>query len=1183
MLATLKNNRKIISFFIQSNFDIETWSSVDRPVENKEKIQDFVKWKILKLKTEIKETNWVFQDNSWLWYMDDDENRMIEESRNEVDTILNDILKYNDSDLGDEIKKDLVLQLKEYNLMFNWLWDHYEIWASASRDGQESNEKVTERLIDIMTDEEVLLYLIDVNFKIDENDYQSDKVSSTYISFTQSLNKKILEKLKNSSNKERNKNLLAFANIVSWRNCVISQQNYEVSLDNDMKDQETAETALHHVFYQKWWAIDKAVSSWKIEIKDDVVWDTPPAKIVDDFKEVVWEDKFKSFEKYVINIKGDTRYAELDIEKKVFIWMLARFLESGDQTMEALMNWMLEAQKEVSDSIENEVDSWFWSVEPEDLWLNSWTIEYEAFELYRDIIWAWYFNPSDTSWNNSKTAGKVTWVIWATIATAVASPIIFWAWAIATWTIAWVSSVIAWKTMFGEWHDTSKEAFLDWASDLSLSALLWGLWWKLYAWIKWVSSNMSGGNALQWWSVIGAEAIAWAWLELWRQKTLWKDVDRKEVTSMAWLMALLWVWLWVEPSVYKKLWKMWIGKRGQTNNKLETNNNIPKRVKIKWMFAPVKINDAVLKDWELHYWIWLDKNLNRFPFWKAKGGYTSLRRIWLKKITSIGRNLKTDDITWEPLYWEFEDSKWNWNLFRKSNQGKYVIEKIEIEWIDEFKKNYGYDILDIVRNPKTLETVYWVLHMFTRKPFWKWNGDKFYLLEEVEWKKIVDWLSHSVDSTSWKPLYWKFKDLNWNWFPFKLWDKGEHIIEKIKIEWVEEIISCNTFRDKAWKIIWWFFKNQKWNEFPFWFDWSKYVALKEIEWKKVINTRKVKMDENTWKLFRWEFEDENWKWFPFEGKSTIEIEWVNKLIGENSIKRNENGDIIYGFCEKEEWFSFFFWLEWDTYVTLKIEWVNNTNGIRNFRINENTWKPIHWEFEDERWVFIPFRLEWDTYVRLKIEWVNDITDIRNLEIDRNTWKPIYWEFEDERWVFIPFRLEWDTYVRLKIEWVNNTNGIRNFRINENTWKPIYWEFRDGEWNWLAFKSWGQDKYIVEKIEIKWFGEVHNIWVIKRNPKTWDIVALLVKNQKWETELLLKEWGSYTRLETNPTTKSMSLYIDNKTWEIIGLNKAKQGKQVKLVYFKKNEEWIFVEIDINKFFKNLKNYSEVLLLREFHLN
>ena len=615
--------------------------------------------RILVISDALNKCEGVFSKNTWLWYLDSSENLKIDKFRREADTEIDAILGspfYDDLDSNIQLKNDFIEALKRYNMMFNWLWNHYEIWASASENTKESNEKITERLVKIMPDKEALVYLIDVNAKIDENDYQSDRASSTYRSFTQSLNKKIFEKLRLTNNPEKNKNLLAFANIVSWRDCVIDRYNYEISMDSDMQDSSIAEEALHYVFYRDWWVVDRAVSDWKIEMRDDVVWDTPPAKIVDDFKELVWDDNFENFEKNAKNIKNDTRYAELDVEEKVFIWMLARFLESEDKTMRALIDWMLEAQKEVSDNIENGVDSWFWSVEPEDLWLNSWTIEYEAFELYRDIIWAGYFNPSDTSWKNAGTGAKITWVIWVSIASAVASPVILWTWALTTWVIAWVSSVIAWKTIFTEWHDKSWQAFSDWISDLSLSALLWGLWWKLYAWIKWVSSNMSGGNALQWWAVIGTEATAWAWLELWRQKSLWKEVDWKEVASMAWVLALIWVWFWAS---------------GNLSSLKTSSSELIGGSSSKWVWELVK--GKVLKVEGI-----IKKDLGNIEIWKT----TNI--AWLWQVTRIEKDTFQININW---------SKYNKTKKELVNSHINIEEYMKIAFSPE-------NIKGILKNPR---------------------------------------------------------------------------------------------------------------------------------------------------------------------------------------------------------------------------------------------------------------------------------------------------------------------------------------------------------------------------------------------------------------------------------------------------------------------------------------------------
>ena len=458
--------------------------------------------------------------------------------------------------LNPSIKKDLVRQEKIYLEMIMWVWDKYEGWAKFLVEKTENFKNILADIVNLSDTKDILKYLKQINEIIDNNNYQSTTVEGAYKLLWENINKKILKKLI-SSNAE-NKDFVFFAEIITWR-----WRNWENSdIDDNLRDQDTANEALLYMMNRKKWIIDKLNRNNTIKLEDKEIKNKTPIKVINqvknDFYEKFWE-KYKSKNLFynqlktawyedILNIDKDLSYNDLTFEQKTKLSVLYRvweklkdgknlwtktkefdFIDNEEYVLKEF-SWLfnevaLDYRGELIDILEDNFWSnnpfsgewfWFWKSAKE-LWLK-W-VEAEAFNLFQDINWNWLFDLSDTSVEYLKTWWKFVWVI--VVAIAVPLIILPTMWIVAQEAAAWAAASIASMVINPHWYDTKTEAVVDIVSDVTVWTVTWMAggslaksWW--YEWAK-LFSKQWRRNAY-----IFAGNLTFLWLgpEVIRQKYL---------------------------------------------------------------------------------------------------------------------------------------------------------------------------------------------------------------------------------------------------------------------------------------------------------------------------------------------------------------------------------------------------------------------------------------------------------------------------------------------------------------------------------------------------------------------------------------------------------------------------------------------------------------------------------------
>lgn len=494
---------------------------------------------------------------------------------------IDEIKNYPRENLSTKVTNDLIKQEKLYLEMIMWVWDIYEWWAKLLKENTKEFTRLTQDIVQMSWNREILDYLKELHQKIDLNNYQSTTVEKSYNFLTESLHRLVLEKL--IKNNASDQDLLYFAKIVTWRGS---------NIDDNLRDQALANEALLYIMNREKGIIEKLNKSWSIEISDEKVIDKKPSKIVNELKDNFYISYWKQLESLktfsnilikswyndVLNIDEDNEYQDLTFQQKTKISVLYRVLEKlkewktlSEQTKQLDLtdnyNYSLQefarlfnlVAQDYRDDVTETIEESFWSNNPfwwEWFWFwkdaSDMELEWldaEIFDIFQDINWNWLLDFSDTSIGYMKTWGKFAWVIaiavavpfiivaWATAAAwwaaAVAAATAAWTawfwtaaglasmWIVAQWAAAWWAATLASMAINPHWYDTMWEAAVDISSDLIVWSATWAAGWVLLkkVWIESASFFSKEWKKVAWTFVID---LAFLWLvpEIARQKYL---------------------------------------------------------------------------------------------------------------------------------------------------------------------------------------------------------------------------------------------------------------------------------------------------------------------------------------------------------------------------------------------------------------------------------------------------------------------------------------------------------------------------------------------------------------------------------------------------------------------------------------------------------------------------------------
>ena len=486
-----------------------------------------------------------------------------------------------------------ILKTKERFLnMTMWIWDKYE-WAaeyiikSSKEFLWEANKKnkiwLISEVIKSKSISELLIYIKDINKKIDENDYQSTPVEESYKLFSNIINETVFKKFKKENATE--KQFLEFAKIISWKN-----EDYrpkwlwwEAWVDDNLswssESMEVLNDIVLHLMMRKWWIMEKINKSNLSKIEDEKIWNKDTYKIVNDFKDIlsnkVWfENKqkrdffIKSFWYWdILNIKEGQKYSDLTFEQKAKISVVYRVIEkinrksptwnsvydegvaftnykySGEyywwkdklslsDISNVFTSVAINASEEIVENMtdtfqdSNSIWSFLWWKDAIEFWLTDQT-DIDIFNFFKDFQWVGALDFSDRSVSNLKTTGKFA----AVIATAMAVVPLAWiwaAWAMTQWAVMWATATLGSIAVNPKWYDTLEEAITDISSDFVIWTVTWMAWWKLVQsywvefakyWEKWFIKN----KTIFAWDLMFLWLIPEAWRMMWVDWHFHKD------------------------------------------------------------------------------------------------------------------------------------------------------------------------------------------------------------------------------------------------------------------------------------------------------------------------------------------------------------------------------------------------------------------------------------------------------------------------------------------------------------------------------------------------------------------------------------------------------------------------------------------------------------------------------------
>ncbi len=411
--------------------------------------------------------------------------------------------------------------LKNEIKFYIWLWDKYEWWARYfSMSTEDINNKLW-KLINSMSNTELISYIIDVNRILYENNRTSQMVKQVNSKFLRLLYLHTVEKFKkqNASNKDFINLIKAltgrWALEIDWKNDYNNKTAFKyksLEIKDDNIDYTLVNELLIYLMYKDWWVLQELSKNkmLKVEVLDkEIKWRS--SKIIVDeviwklnwiYKQSVWDELLKEAGfNNLLNI--DKQYNELSYDEKISLWALARILkifnESSDQDLlnpNFIKNKSLEAVKESLDELNENLSNNFNESLFDWNWINSdelnlkWELA-EIYELYQDINWnKWLFDFKDkntwTSWNWT----IVMW-IWLIAWAYFIWPLLVWQWALLTWMALFKAWALAWAKLWlvtwvasnvfsHQWYDTYDEAVLDISSqilvDTVTSAWFTALW-----------------------------------------------------------------------------------------------------------------------------------------------------------------------------------------------------------------------------------------------------------------------------------------------------------------------------------------------------------------------------------------------------------------------------------------------------------------------------------------------------------------------------------------------------------------------------------------------------------------------------------------------------------------------------------------------------------------------------------
>lgn len=417
-------------------------------------------------------------------------------------------------------------QQKRYLHFIVWVWWKYEGWAKLFEKSKTEIKYLVWELVSSYSSIDWLLgYLVDTHSRIDENNFQSKSVETSYKSFATELHKSIFSRMQDE--KVDDAHFLDFAKIITGRFW---------DIDNRLKDPELSNNVILHILQQKWWIMDKINNSGEIEIEDEKVWETPPKEIVASSVaklSSVWGEKLltRIWFGSVLNIEEWNNYQEISLENKIKISALVRLLDkiwTKDITdLSELKELFLTVSKEANRAVvewlnENFDASWSdWNGKNSADFGLEW-VQAEIFDLYNDINGNGngLFNFSDNTDALLLGGAKMAGVMAVAIVAGFAAWPILGVWMIGAWAAMWVTASLASMVANPKWYDTLNEAIIDIGTDLPVAAVSWMVWWGIV-----------GGFAKQFtyagrfWKIVWDQNV-WIMSQIWNRWKVFLPHDR---------------------------------------------------------------------------------------------------------------------------------------------------------------------------------------------------------------------------------------------------------------------------------------------------------------------------------------------------------------------------------------------------------------------------------------------------------------------------------------------------------------------------------------------------------------------------------------------------------------------------------------------------------------------------------
>jgi len=392
-----------------------------------------------------------------------------------------------------------------------WIWDTYEWGARAFHSDvimgvnldQLEIENLVERLVERKSVPELFEYMLDRHAKIEANNYQSTEVQRTYEHWTHTLNRKVLDRMKDENVDSRL--FHRYALIVSGRRVVKLSDKLHIyrwypshkrvhSLDRNLFDPESATEALLYVFERPGWVFEKLYKEKGFNITDPLAEKVAEneripknaikkcTKLIEEkvewFSEAYqWESLLKKAG-FGSMFDIEKPYHECTLSEKMQVWIIVRLIkkleaiqnpadystryyskhkwhrEWGDKktgkiSFERFWELFLEVWEEWQEAIiveiNEELDGGWFGSKNNLTSLSEW--EQELYDLYNDMWWNdGIFDISDMNIETLKALGQFWAVLIGSIGLAIAlTPI-----AVAgIWAVAWSSiAANAWSYAF---------------------------------------------------------------------------------------------------------------------------------------------------------------------------------------------------------------------------------------------------------------------------------------------------------------------------------------------------------------------------------------------------------------------------------------------------------------------------------------------------------------------------------------------------------------------------------------------------------------------------------------------------------------------------------------------------------------------------------------------------------------